>query len=357
MFPGSAVANVFPRRARFLILCAIAGMMPATPLLAADLDATRINEAVFAGKSPPADAIAPVSVKLQVLLDRASFSPGEIDGKLGTNTQKALQAFAEAQQLPSTTKLTQEVWKALASDTSPVLTEYTITETETRGPFLPKLPPHLDDMKELPALSYTSPREGLAEKFHVSEALLAALNPGKSFDAAGTRIIVPDVTAPDREAAAVATVEVDKQRETVRALDGSGRLIAFYPATVGSEEKPSPTGTLKVTAITNHPTYRYDPKYHFKDVHSTKPFTIKPGPNNPVGTVWIALNAEGYGIHGTPNPANISKADSHGCVRLTNWDAERLARSVKRGVVVAFVESTEANAGKNAAKGDGKATR
>ena len=138
--------------------------------------------------------------------------------------------------------------------------------------------------------------------------------------------------------AKAARVEVDKNRQTVKLFDRSKVLIGFYPATVGSEEKPSPTGTLKVTAIEHNPTYRYDPKYHFKGVHSNKPFTIKPGPNSPVGTVWINLSAEGYGIHGTSDPGKVSKAQSHGCVRLTNWDAERVAREVSKGTPVDFVD-------------------
>jgi lipoprotein-anchoring transpeptidase ErfK/SrfK len=116
------------------------------------------------------------------------------------------------------------------------------------------------------------------------------------------------------------------------------RLVAFYPATVGSEEKPSPAGTLKVASVQKNPTYRYDPEYAFKGVRSRKPFTIKPGPNNPVGTVWIGLSEKGYGIHGTPDPSKVSKAESHGCIRLTNWDAQRLAGMVSKGTPVVFHE-------------------
>jgi lipoprotein-anchoring transpeptidase ErfK/SrfK len=115
-------------------------------------------------------------------------------------------------------------------------------------------------------------------------------------------------------------------------------LIGFYPATVGSEEKPSPSGSVKVTEVSRNPTYRYNPDYHFKGVHSRKPFTIRPGPNNPVGTIWINLSAEGYGIHGTPLPGKVSKAESHGCVRLTNWDAEHVADRVAKGTQVAFID-------------------
>jgi len=151
-------------------------------------------------------------------------------------------------------------------------------------------------------------------------------------------IIVSDVSAAKRDSSAKPVrVEVDKERQTVEVLDASNQVLDFFPATVGSEEKPSPSGTLRVTSVDHSPTYRYNPNYHFKGVHARSPFTIEPGPNNPVGTVWISLSAEGYGIHGTPDPGRVSKAQSHGCVRLTNWDGERLASEVKKGMSVAFI--------------------
>jgi lipoprotein-anchoring transpeptidase ErfK/SrfK len=322
------------------VLVAIAIMVPASLLMGArgaDITADRITSAEFSGKSPASDSISPLAVKTQILLDRANFSPGQIDGKLGENARKALRAYADASGVTSKGDLTQEVWHKLAIDERPLLTQYTITDKDLRGPFLQKLPGKLEDMKDLAALNYTSPREALAEKFHVSEELLSALNPGQKFEAAGATIIVPDL-ATQTPKAKVARLEVDKTRETVKAFDTANNLVAFYPATVGSEEKPSPSGTFKVTGVTDNPTYRYNPKYNFKDVASKTAFTVKPGPNNPVGTRWIGLNAEGYGIHGTANPANVSKADSHGCVRLTNWDVERLALLVRKGTPVEFVE-------------------
>jgi len=237
--------------------------------------------------------------------------------------------------------LAEEVWKSLQADDRPVTASYTISERDTAGPFLHKLPSKMEDMKDIPHLGYTSPREGLAEKFHMSEQLLAALNPGRHFDRAGETIAVVDTGDSGSAAPAKADrVEIDKARQTVKLFDKSNALIGFYPASVGSEEKPSPSGTLKVTEIDQNPTYRYNPAYHFKGVHSQKPFKIRPGPNNPVGIVWINLSADGYGIHGTPSPQNISKGQSHGCVRLTNWDAERVASSVAKGTPVAFVEGS-----------------
>jgi lipoprotein-anchoring transpeptidase ErfK/SrfK len=163
----------------------------------------------------------------------------------------------------------------------------------------------MDDMKGLKALSYTTPREALAEKFHMSEGLLEALNPGKKFDQAGEVISVANVLKKETKLA-VDKIEVDKSRQTVKVFAASGDLIAFFPATVGSEEKPTPSGTLKVVSSDANPNYRYNPDYKFKGVKSTRPFTIKPGPNNPVGSYWIGLSAEGYGIHGTPNPSKVN---------------------------------------------------
>ena len=313
------------------------GVFAANPAFAAELSPDAINSAEPSKKSLSKDKATPAGVRLQVLLDRAHFSPGEIDGKFGENARKALRAYAEAQQLPSGDRPTEEVWKALRADDRPIITDYTISEKDLAGPFLAKLPSKMEDMKDIPKLGYTSPREAIAERFHMGEQLLAALNPGKKFDRAGETIVVVDTGVGESDDFAKADkVEVDKTRQTVKLFDKSNALIGFYPATIGSEEKPSPSGTLKVTEVSRNPTYRYNPDYHFKGVRSDKPFTIKPGPNNPVGTVWISLSAEGYGIHGTPEPGKVSKAESHGCVRLTNWDAERVAARVSKGTPVEF---------------------
>lgn len=320
----------------FNLILVVVAVLAVSPALAAELSPDAINSAEPSKKSLSKDKATPAGVRLQVLLDRAHFSPGEIDGKFGENARKALRAYAEARQLPGADRLTEEVWNALRADDRPVTSEYTISDEDVAGPFLEKLPSKMEDMKDIPKLGYTSPREALAEKFHMSEHLVTALNPGKKFDRAGETIIVVDTGAAEGDSVKADRVEVEKTRQTVKLFDKSNALIGFYPATVGSEEKPSPSGTLKVTEVSRNPTYRYNPDYHFKGVRSDKPFTIKPGPNNPVGTVWISLSAEGYGIHGTPEPGKVSKAESHGCVRLTNWDAGRVAASVVKGTPVEF---------------------
>jgi lipoprotein-anchoring transpeptidase ErfK/SrfK len=171
--------------------------------------------------------------------------------------------------------------------------------------------------------------------------LLRALNAGRRFDQAGETVLVANVAVADMKPDAVtkaATVEVDKERRQVRALAQDGALLAVYPASIGSQEKPAPTGTFAVRAVAENPTYTYNPAYAFKGVQAKQAFTIQPGPNNPVGTIWIDLTAETFGIHGTPEPAEVGKTASHGCVRLTNWDVEELARMVEKGTKVVFEE-------------------
>jgi len=311
------------------------------PAMAAGLDAGAINNAEYRAKPAAEGRIDAAIVKAEILLDRAHFSPGEIDGKLGDNARKALKAFAEERGLASDKPLSPEIWTALTGTSDePVITKYTIAASDLKGPFLKKLPAKMEQMKGLDALGYTSPREAIAEKFHVSQALLAALNPGKKFDRVGETIFVANVA--DRQAKSrIGRIEIDKSRQTLKALDPSGALVAFFPATVGSEEKPTPSGTLKVVSADANPTYRYNPDYKFKGVKSSKPFTIRPGPNNPVGSFWIGLSAEGYGIHGTPDPSRIGKSESHGCVRLTNWDASWLGANVKKGTPVVFLDEPQ----------------
>src|SRR3954468_23143876 len=198
----------------------------ANPAFAAELSPDAINSAEPSKKSLSKDKATPAGVRLQVHLDRAHFSPGEIDGKFGENARKALRAYAEAEQLPSADKPTEEVWKALMADERPVTSDYTITEKDVAGPFLEKLPSKMEDMKDIPKLGYTSPREAIAEKFHMSEQLLAALNPGKKFDRAGETVVVLDTGVGETgESVKADRIEVDKRRQTVKLFDKSNALV------------------------------------------------------------------------------------------------------------------------------------
>ncbi|MDP4023208.1 L,D-transpeptidase [Methylobacterium sp. NEAU 140] len=323
------------------------------PEPAPPLTAEAINGASFApgkdaerakGKAGRPD---PLLIKTQVLLDRAHFYPGAIDGRDGDNLRKALSAFAVAQGLPATTKLTPDVWDKLqaAGGSEPAVKDYTITEADAAGPYVEKIPPKMEEQADLDALGYTNPREMLAERFHMQRDLLSALNPDKPLDKAGTAIVVAAVEPMETGKPSgkdlprdpkVERVEVDKESRDVRAFAADGKLVAYYPASIGSTEKPAPSGTTKVKGIAFNPDYTYNPKYAFKGVKAKEKFTIKPGPNNPVGVVWIDLAIPSYGIHGTPEPEKVGKTESHGCIRLTNWNARDLALHVARGAKVEF---------------------
>jgi lipoprotein-anchoring transpeptidase ErfK/SrfK len=294
-----------------------------------------INSAEFKGGKNS----EPVNIRAQVLLDRARFSPGVIDGRHGENFSNALRAYQGQKGLKPSGELDTPTWEQLTQDDEPAAIEYTITDEDVKGPFTDDIPKKMEKQADLKSLGYTGTAEMLAERFHMDEDLLKRLNRGKKLDEAGTTITVANVTVkPVALESKLAKIEVDKKRKILRALDGDGNLIAVYPATIGSKEKPAPSGTLKVVRVAKNPTYTYNPDYAFRGVKAKHEFKIKPGPNNPVGVVWIALNEKGYGIHGTPDPEKVGKTASHGCVRLTNWDALSLAAMVKKGTPVEFSE-------------------
>jgi lipoprotein-anchoring transpeptidase ErfK/SrfK len=285
-----------------------------------------------------AKSIQPGIIKAEVLLDRRHFSPGAIDGAAGDNFRKALAAFQMSQQLGGNGQLDQATWTSLSDRSeAPVVVSYTITDADASGPFTPNIPAKMEDMAKLKSVGYRNSGERLAAKFHMDEKLLKALNPGKTFSHAGETILVSNVHRDDEQRRA-GKVVVDKRSLAVRAMGASGELLAAYPASIGSEEKPAPSGSFEVRKVVENPTYHYNPDFKFHGVKSKTPFSIAPGPNNPVGSVWIDLSIGSYGIHGTPDPSKISKAYSHGCIRLTNWDAEELAKLVKKGTPVEFVD-------------------
>jgi lipoprotein-anchoring transpeptidase ErfK/SrfK len=311
-------------------------------------------------KATPA-AQAPDALQLQVMLDRAGFSPGVIDGRMGANTKKALALFQKNgnEGTPSVE----------------AVTKYRITAEDAAGPFIDRMPTDMMEMAKLPALGYTSLLEELSERFHSTPALLQQLNPGVTF-AADQEIQVPNVEpmvlpapetakepetkdaagrrgtagrgSPQARGSAAAQPEVPQKSDVVVTVsktssaltltDSTGRVVFYAPVTTGSEHDPLPIGEWKITGLTFNPTFRYNPDLFWDAEPSHTKATIPPGPNNPVGLVWIDISKEHYGLHGTPEPATIGKTQSHGCVRLTNWDALKLASFVKPGTRVVFTE-------------------
>ncbi len=282
----------------------------------------------------PSERAVPEVVKAEVLLDRARFSPGAIDGIDGENFEHALSAYQLQMGLPASGRLDQATWDRLTAGAPAPLKSAEVTKAEAEGPFTRSIPADFEAQSKLEHLGYHDIREELGERYHMSEPLLMALNPGSTF-AAGQHIVVADIDE-SKPTDKVARIVVDKTGHDVEALAADGRLIARYPASIGSEEKPAPTGDFTVHRVDHDPVYTYDPKYHFKGVSAKEPFSIAPGPNNPVGLVWMDLGGDGYGIHGTPDPEAVGKTQSHGCIRMTNWDALNLAAMVNKGTPVSF---------------------
>lgn len=275
---------------------------------------------------------------LQVLLNRAGFSPGVIDGKPGSNTWKALQAFQAAHDLPVTGKPDDVTWEnLLAAGGNQMVVPYTITREDVDGPFIPRLPADMQEKAKLEVLAYTSPLEMLAERFHTTPEFLQALNPGARF-AAGETLRVPNarhVSTEPQEGRDDVRVVVSKSQGTLTVERGDDVLF-FAPVTSGSEHDPLPLGDWKVTAVSRNPVFHYNPDLFWDADPAHSKARIAPGPNNPVGLVWIDLSKEHYGLHGTPEPSTIGKTASHGCVRLTNWDALTVAGLVRKGTPVHF---------------------
>ncbi|MCX8038646.1 MAG: L,D-transpeptidase [Candidatus Sumerlaeia bacterium] len=279
-------------------------------------------------------------LKLQIFLDYHGYSPGEIDGQWGYNTGRALYVYQMNNGLQPTGQLDERIMARLNSFDRGYLLDYTVTEEDVKGPFY-EIPRDYYAMAKLKYLPYESLSEKMGEKFHCSPVLLRKLNPGVDLDnlQPGQRILGLNVLRGiDESRGKVSVVRISKHNKWTEAFDSEGRFMFYYPSTLGSKHDPLPLGTYQVTAVNHKPTFMYQPKL-FWDVDDSKPpALLPPGPNSPVGIVWIGTSRKSVGIHGTPNPEAISKTTSHGCIRLTNWDALQLASRVSPGTRLEFVE-------------------
>jgi lipoprotein-anchoring transpeptidase ErfK/SrfK len=280
-------------------------------------------------------ATGPRVVRAQILLDRARFSPGEIDGVYGDSLGIAVRGYQENHGLKPIGTIDVEVWRLLNRDAGPLLLTYTITPADAKGPFRP-VPADTQAKAKMKWLGFETPEEELGERFHSSPKLLAELNPGKKLGAAGERISVPDVR---RTAVRLASrLVVSESKRTVIAYGAGDKELARYPATIGGPHDPLPIGNWTITGVVHNPWFNYDPERFWNADPKKAKAILPPGPNNPAGAAWLGLSKENYGIHGTPDPALIRHTESAGCIRLTNWDVEELSRMVRRGTPVALEE-------------------
>jgi lipoprotein-anchoring transpeptidase ErfK/SrfK len=289
----------------------------------------------------------PAVLHAQILLDRAHFSSGVLNGKAGDNTAKAVRFFQQENGLPATGRLDETTYAKLDEEVgqSDGVVKYTLTQADAAGPYY-WVPANVYEQESLPCECYASALEMLDERFHTVTDVLRKLNPSVAFDhlTAGTVLWVPNVQPFNADHLTktdgikpIVTIRVSKRDRYVHALAADGSIVFHFPTTVGSEYDPSPSGRYRVAGVQFHPVFHYDPAL-YSDVPDSRPkATLPPGPNSPVGVVWIATSKEHVGIHGTPLPHTIGIASSHGCVRLTNWDAARLAAAVKPGVLIEFV--------------------
>ncbi|HVE70070.1 MAG TPA: L,D-transpeptidase [Thermoanaerobaculia bacterium] len=293
------------------------------------------------------DMSGPSVLKTQVYLDRVNFSVGPLDGRWGRNSAIALWWYQRSRGINAADPgaLDEATFRSLAAAAGgqPALRQYTLTEEDLKGPFV-SVPEDMYDKAKMDCLCYESVKEKLAERFHTTMEFLDQLNDQVKFSdlKAGDSIWVPNVREPvTQDRPDIARVVVSIRGNTFNAFDAAGNLIFHAPTTLGSKYDPSPNETVEVKKIVHDPHFHYQPKL-FAEVPDDEPeANLNPGPNSPVGVVWVALSKPHFGVHGTSDPDSIGYASSHGCVRLTNWDAKEVAHRLTPGIKIEFLDTRQ----------------
>ncbi len=276
-----------------------------------------------------------VAFAIQTRLDRENFSTGGIDGRWGLKSEKALAAWQKKNGLPPTGKIDDSIIATLGN-TNDILTTYTVTDSDHAS--LSPIPTSWLERSQQERMGYSTIEELLAEKFHVYRATLRRMNPTVVWPnpPAGTPVLGPAIKSPPLPS--LSKIEIRLEQKLLSAYDEKDVLIAQFPCSIAADKTKRPVGeTLHVVVWAENPDYTFDPALFAEDPKAAaigKKLRIPPGPNNPVGMAWIGLDRPGYGIHGTPSPEDISRTESHGCFRMTNWDALKLVRAVKTGIPV-----------------------
>jgi lipoprotein-anchoring transpeptidase ErfK/SrfK len=313
------------------------------------LDSAKINAAPV-NIPIKGDVAGPSVLKTQVYLDRAHFSVGALDGRWGRNSAIAVWWYQRARGLEATGAVDEPTFRRLAAESqgAPAVVQHAVTADDVKGPFT-DIPDEMYDKAKLQCLCYSSIGEKLAERFHTTQELLEALNPDVKMGElqAGATLNVPNVReelTQDRPDIARAVVSV--AGNSFIGYDAAGNVNFYAPTTLGNKYDPSPRETVTVKKIVHDPHFHYQPTL-FAEVPDDEPeANLNPGPNSPVGVVWIALSKRHFGVHGTSDPDSIGYASSHGCIRLTNWDAKEVAHRISENVQIEFLDTRKKDAPK-----------